>query len=443
MAVFHPSKALEAAQAFLKTEASGGLVLLMAAVTALFWANSPWADSYADLWNTEFKADFGLVSFEEDLRHVLNDGLMTLFFFLVGLEIKRELVAGELSEPRQALLPAVAAIGGMVVPAAIYLALNPASPEARGWGISMATDIAFAVSVLSLAGDKIPLGLKIFLLALAIVDDIGAVLVIAVFYTESIEFEFLVGAAFVLGIVALAQRAGVRNMAAYWVLGLLVWMAFFKSGVHPTMAGVALALLTPWRPSYDPNSASEKLEDVLNHHRFLSARGDAVGQDELHQADDPVHGGQAPLERLERGLHPWVSFLILPAFALANAGLNVDLEAIRNGVGSPVSQGVSAGLLLGKPVGILALSWIAVRLKIAELPADVRWSHVVAVGLIAGIGFTVSLFITDLAFGDPALQARAKLGILASSLLAGVGGYLLLNRLSAPARRDAEFTFHS
>jgi Na+:H+ antiporter, NhaA family len=345
-------------------------------VVALAWANSPWRASYDSWWHTEAVLRIGTWRLAEDLRHWVNDGLMTLFFFVVGLEIKRELVDGQLRSARAAALPVVAALGGMVTPALLYAAVNLGGDGAGGWGIPMATDIAFALGVVALLGRAVPSSLKVFLLTLAIVDDIGAIVVIAVFYTDDLAATALLAAAVLLLVVLVMRRLRVSYVPLYALVGAGVWLATFQSGVHATLAGVVLGLLTP-----------------------------AVVAD-----------------RLEHAIHPWTSYVVVPVFALANAGVWLGGDALSDAVGSPVAAGIVLGLLVGKTVGITAFTWVATRLRLADLPHDVRWSQLVAVAAVAGIGFTVSLFISGLAFDAPALDAEAKVGILFASVVAAVGG---------------------
>jgi NhaA family Na+:H+ antiporter len=390
---------LSPVERFLSIEAASGILLLAAAVVALVWANSPFADGYETLLHTPIGLRVGGFGFERDLHFWINDGLMVIFFFVVGLEIKRELQSGELSEPRRAALPALAAVGGMLVPAGIYLLFNAGTPAAPGWGVPMATDIAFAVGVLALLGKRVPPALRILLLALAVIDDLGAIVVIALFYTGGIAIGGLALAVAGIFVILLMQKLGVRSPWSYVPAALLTWAGTYSAGVHPTIAGVALGLLTPAR--------------VWHQHEVVS-----------------------PVERIERALHGWVAFVIMPVFALANAG--VALEAARlTGEGTRALAGVVLGLVLGKPVGIVAFSWLAVRARIAALPAGVRWSGVLAVGLVAGIGFTMALFIATLAFPRGALIGVAKLGVLTASLIAGVVG-LAAGRFLLPPVAVAE-----
>ena len=374
---------LQPLREFLHTEAAGGVVLVGATVLALVWSNSPWADSYFDLWDTELPLDL-------TVQEWINDGLMTVFFFVVGLEIKRELVEGELRDRRQAAMPAIAALGGMAVPALIYLSINAGGAGRDGWGIPMATDIAMAVGVLSLLGSRIDSSLKVFLLAVAIVDDIGAIVVIAVFYASDFELVPFLAALVVVGAIVVVQRLGVDAVAVYLLLGAGLWFALHESGVHATLAGVALGLLTPTRPR----------------------RGS---------------GSESVVEWLEHGLHPWTSFVIVPLFALANAGIAISVDTVTDAASSTITYGVIAGLVIGKLVGVTAATWLAVRLHIGALPGEATWRSIVGVGTLAGIGFTVSIFVTGLAFDDVALQDEAKLGILIASLTAAVLGAAVLS----------------
>lgn len=416
------------AQAFVRTEASGGIILLIATVIALVWANSPWDNRYYDLWSARLSLDVALFRLDEDLGQLVNDGLMAIFFFVVGLEIKRELLHGELASPRRAALPVAAAVGGMVAPALIYSGFNGGRDGATGWGIPMATDIAFALGALTLLGRRVPFSLKVFVLALAIADDLGAIGVIAVFYTESIAWDAAGWAVGLFAIILLANRAGLRSVNVYLALGIVFWIAVLKSGVHATLAGVALAALTPARPYYDDAGFETNAQGLLGR---LAGVGDgntaeASRQDTLLQFERLSRDSAAPLDRLEHMLHPWVSYLIVPLFALANAGIPLSGSAIRDAASSDVTVGVVAGLVVGKPLGIVVMAWLALRLGWADLPENVGMGHILGAGLLAGIGFTVSLFIAGLAFDDAALVADAKLGILGASLLAGVCGFVYL-----------------
>lgn len=396
------------------------MVLLLATIAALVWVNSPFGASYGSFWRTEIGFSIGDHVIREDLRHWVNDALMTLFFFVVGLEIKRELVAGELNDSRKAMLPALAALGGMVVPAVIFLAFNLGAPGARGWGIPMATDIAFAVGVLALLGNRVPGGLKVFLLSLAIVDDIGAIAVIALFYSSGLELTWLAAALGGLALVVVMRRAKVYWVPIYAVVGTGVWFAVLESGVHATLAGVALGLLTPARPT-DPGG----FKDVVDRVQSVADEPDAESLRAIAlQANEVV----SVAERLERTLHPWTSYLVIPLFALANAGVRLSVGSLGDALSSRVTLGIVAGLVVGKIAGVFGMSYLAVRLGVGALPDGVTQRHMLGVSAVAGIGFTVSLFIAGLAFSDAALVEAAKMGILIASVVAGVLGGLLLRR---------------
>jgi NhaA family Na+:H+ antiporter len=376
---------------FLATEAGGGAILLAATLGALAWANSPWADSYGDVWGRRLTVGLGDWTLTHDLRHWVNEGLMTLFFFVVGLEIKREIVSGELASMRNALLPVVAAVGGMVAPAVIYVSLNAGEPGARGWGIPMATDIAFAVGALSLFGSTAA-SARVFLLSLAIVDDIGAIILIAVFYSAGLSWAALGIAAGILAAMGALRRLGFGGLPAYGLLSVALWIAASKSGVHPTIAGVAVG--------------------------FLAPAGPAAGS-------DPPRPALA--QRLLHGLHPWTSYAIVPLFALANAGVELSRTSVADALTSRVAIGIVVGLVVGKLAGITGASWVAVRLGL-RAPPEYGWTTTAGVAATAGIGFTVSLFIADLAFADAGLVADAKIGILIGSVVAAVLGAITLRR---------------
>ena len=380
-------------QEFADLEASGGLLLIGCAVAALIWANSPFAGSYFHFWHMDLTLGRigGLLA--KPLHFWINDGLMALFFLLVGLEIKREILVGELASFQRAVLPIAAALGGMIVPAAFYLLFNHGGPGAAGWGIPMATDIAFALGVLALLGSRVPTSLKVFLAALAIADDIGAVLVIAFFYTERISWISLgVGGVFFVALLA-ANRAGVRHLLIYAILGLGLWVAFLQSGIHATVAGVLLAITIPARQ----RTASRAV----------------------------LTSNESPMLRLEHALIPWNRYLIMPVFALVNAGVALGSGAARSVV-APVSLGVICGLVIGKPIGIVLFSWLATRTRLAAMLDGIGWRQIVGVGMLGGIGFTMSLFIANLAFGDgPALET-AKVGILLASVVSGIAGAIVL-----------------
>ncbi len=412
-------------QRFVRAEASSGVLLITAVVVALFWANSPWSGSYGDLWHARLALDFNLLTVNEDLRHLVNDGAMTLFFFVVGLEIKRELLHGELAAVRRASLPFAAAAGGMVLPALIYAAWNRSGDGAHGWGIPMATDIAFAMGVLALAGPRIPASLKVLLLALAIVDDLGAILVIAVFYTDALQFEPLLWAGVAVAVVLASRAAGVQSILFYVLPGVLLWLAVLESGVHATLAGVVLAFLTPAGPARSRDQYHAALRGLVDDLYRADRTGNRDEADLItSEIDRLTDSREPPLDRLERTLHPWTSFVVVPMFALANAGLDLSWDSLAGSMRSHVTLGIASGLVLGKPLGIVAFSWLTVRLHLASLPPGTRWRDLWAIGLLAGVGFTVSLFISGLAFDRAALVNEARAGILAASVFAGAGGFV-------------------
>lgn len=418
---------------FTRLEAASGAVLVVAAIVALLWANLPiFGDTYRETF--DFKIDISVGSFihlEETLVEIINDALMVLFFFVVGLEIKREIVRGELSNPRAAALPAIAAIGGMVVPALIYVALNLGTDAVRGWGIPMATDIAFSVGVVALLGTRVPVGAKLFLLALAIADDIGAIAVIALFYTEDLSFGWLLTAVVIIIAIYSARRVNVRSQGFYWVAGIFLWLATFESGVHATIAGVILGFMTPADPFYSPTEYDRKARETLE--MFGSEAETDVEKEHIdHEAlelSNVARESVSPLTRLEEALHPWTSFLVVPLFALANAGVDFGEVDFAEAVTGSVALGVALGLVFGKTLGIALFAWIAIRLRLGVFPRGTGWAHVFGLAALAGIGFTVSLFITELAFVTEATEAladQAKIGIFIGSIVAGVVGYALL-----------------
>jgi len=425
---------LEPLRRFGEKEASSGIILLFCTVVALVWANSPWSESYFHLWETKFTIGFQDYKITESLHLWVNDGLMAVFFFVVGLEIKREILVGELSNLKQAILPIAAAAGGMIVPALIYFAFNTGKPSAPGWGIPMATDIAFALGVLALLGKRVPLSLKIFLTALAIVDDIGAVLVIALFYTSQIVWlDIYLGAGF-LALLAGANMAGIRNPVFYAVFGIGgLWTAFFLSGVHPTVAGVLAAFAIPARTKIHArdflNDVRLHLDDFetssLPHANVLANKSQFRAINEIAEACDHA---QTPLQKLEHALHPWVAFFIMPLFALVNAGVSLNVSFSETLL-EPVSIGIILGLFFGKQFGILFFSWLVVKIRLADLPSRVTWKQLYGVGILGGVGFTMSLFISGLAFSDPILVDQAKIGILFGSLISGTFGYLYLRKM--------------
>lgn len=413
---------------FFEIEAAGGVALLICTAVALILANSPYAQHYAHLWHLELSIGLGEWVLSMSLHHWITDGLMTLFFFVMGLEIKRELVAGELRDPKKAALPAVAALGGMIGPALIFLLLQWNTPGAAGWGVPIATDIAFVVALVAVFGKRVPVGLKVFILSLAIADDIGAVIVIALFYTSEIALLPLGFAAAGFGLTYFFNRIGVRRVPVYVVVGAGIWLAFLASGVHPTVAGVMLGLLTPASAWIGNDAFLDVASRAL--HRLRGDAGSAQvtshvtpreRQQAVGQLATTAYESISPLERLEFALHPWVAFVIVPLFALANVGVTIDPAAI----GEPILMAIAAGLLLGKPVGIVVFSFIAVKMGFARLPAGVNWPIMAAAGCLAGIGFTMSLLIAGLSLDGTLLEA-AKIGVLLGSLASAILGSLLL-----------------
>jgi len=385
---------------FLALESASGLLLLFATVLALVWANSPWKDGYNSFLGHHLAVNAGPIELHLDVQEFVNDALMAVFFFVIGLEIKRELVKGELRDRRTAALPVIAAIGGMIVPALLYVAINAGSSTVHGWGIPMATDIAFAVGVVALLGNRVPVALKLFLLSLAVVDDLGAIAVIAIFYTSSIAFGWLLGAAGIFVLIGCLRVLRVPSMIPYVFLGIVAWYCMFKSGVHATVAGVALGFLIPLTPMR--------------------------GQE----------GQPAMAERLEDALHPWSAYVIVPVFALCNAGVILTIDALRDAASSQVTWGVALGLVVGKTVGVVATSLLAIKFGVANRPRGVSNVHMVGIAMAAGIGFTVALFVTNLAFTDAASADQSRIGILGASLVAALGAATVLRIASVRSSTD-------
>jgi NhaA family Na+:H+ antiporter len=417
-------RAFNSLDRFLHIEAVSGLVLLACALAALIWANSPVGASYEALWHTEFSIGIGRFVFSQSLHFWINDGLMTIFFLVVGMEIRNEMHAGSLSNLRQAALPIAAAMGGVVVPALIFLAVNHGLPTQHGWAVPTATDIAFAVGVLALLGKSIPSNVRIFLLALAIIDDIIAVLIIAVFYSGGLDYSGLILVAAGLALVIGLQRIGIGSAYVYVIPGLIVWIGLLITGAHPTLAGVALGLMTPISPTRMRERPAELLArattELLGDGTQARQGNDAMKGPlkQLHLAKREL---LAPVVRVQMALHPWVAYLIMPLFALANAGVNLS-GGNTNGHAALVMGGVILALTVGKPVGVIATSWLMVRLGWCRLPPDVTWGGVCLIGLLAGIGFTMSIFIAMLAFSDQSDLNAAKLGVLMASLLSAIIG---------------------
>jgi NhaA family Na+:H+ antiporter len=414
---------------FLHVEASGGVLLVGAALIALVWANSPWSATYHDLWGSELTIDLAGHAITEDLRHWINDGLMTLFFFVIGMEIKQELTHGQLTSLRAAAVPAAGALGGMVVPALVYVACNLGGDDIGGWGVPMATDVAFALGVLALLGSRVPAELKVLLLSLAIVDDVGAILVIAAVYSDDLDARWLAAALLGLALIALLKRVRVRYLPVYAILGSAIWLATFESGVHATIAGVALGLLAPAR-ALMPEVDADRIADKLSADQHVTAA-------EVRDISFRLRESIPVTERLQGFLHPWTSYLIVPMFALANAGVEISGASLGDAVRSSATIGVLVGLVVGKLVGVAGAIALVTRLGVGRLPAGISSRHVLGMAGIAGIGFTVSIFVAGLAFDHPAVTDEAKLGVLVASVIAaGVGAAILLREGADTAPAD-------
>ncbi|MDA3616467.1 Na+/H+ antiporter NhaA [Polluticaenibacter yanchengensis] len=426
-------KLISPIQQFIRQEKSGGIVLGISVIVALILANSSWAETYHHI--LEYKFGFlwnGATYFEYNLHHWINDGLMAIFFFVVGLELKREIVGGELSNPRKAMLPIAAAIGGMLVPALIYFLLNRGETQS-GWGIPMATDIAFALGVLYLLGNKIPLSLKVFLTALAIVDDLGAVLVIAFFYTSDISLTHLIAGSAILGVMYAGNKMGIRNVLFYAILGIAgVWTTFLLSGVHATIAAVLAAFTIPADVRLNERLFADKITGLLNDFKASDPndKTPVLTNEQLHlleHINKTTVQAMPPLQRLEHAMHPMVTFIIIPIFALANAGVSLSVN-FNELFSTNVAIGVALGLLIGKVVGVVGFTWLCVKLNIAPFPAGMTLKNLFGIGLLASIGFTMSLFVTTLAFTNETFITQAKIGIFVASIIGGTLGYWLLNR---------------
>jgi NhaA family Na+:H+ antiporter len=417
---------------FFHSEVSGSFVLMACTIVALVWANSPWSQSYADFTHVEVGFSWGGASLNMSLQHWINDALMAIFFFVVGLEVKREISIGQLSTLRKAALPVSAAVGGMLIPAAFYYAMNAGGPAAQGWGIPMATDIAFALGLLALFGSRAPIGLKVFLTALAIADDIGAVLVIAFFYTASLKFGALAVAGVFMLLIVGARAVGIRRSGIYLLLAVGVWLSVLTSGLHATIAGILVAMLVPIRAKIEPEQFMERARNRLAELESAVLTRDSMVDDkaQLHALDD-IHettGDMIPPGiALEHRLHPVQAFLILPLFALFNAGVYLGGDALGQTT-DPIAVGIILGLVLGKQIGVVGFSWLSIKSGLADLPDGVSWPHIWGASCLAGVGFTMSLFIAELAFDDPIQIGKAKLGILEASLVAGALGYWILSR---------------
>lgn len=425
---------IEPFQNFINKTTTSGIVLFSSALVALILANSPFSKEYLHFWETNFSIGFGEYILTKSLHHWINDGLMAVFFFVVGLELKREIVGGELSQPKNAILPIVAALGGMIFPALIYFMFNSSGEASNGWGIPMATDIAFALGVLYLLGDKVPLPAKIFLTVLAIADDIGAVLVIAFFYTSTIDFNSLLVGAICMSILIFGNIIGVRNTLFYGIIGICgLWLAFLMSGIHATIAAVLAAFTIPVNPKITENQFLTKLDSLYN--RFKKAEPNdnpTVTSEQLHILEE-IRGyskkALTPLQRLEHRMHPLVAFIIMPIFALCNAGVEINSSIFDNGM-SRVTLGIMFGLIFGKLIGIIGCTWLFTKLKWASLPDGLNFKHIIGVGFLASIGFTMSLFITELAFTDVQLITEAKFGVLIASFFASIIGFMVMKMAS-------------
>ena len=404
--------------------------MILFTILALIWANSPLAEYYVNLWKTYVIVGFGDANINKPLLLWINDGLMAIFFFVVGLEIKRELLNGELSSPRKAALPLMAAVGGALIPALIYVGLNLGSPDVRGWGVPMATDIAFALGVLALMGKRAPLALKIFVTALAIIDDLIAVLVIAAFYTAEISMVSLGIGLGLLLLAVMANRFGVHRTSVYTLIGIAVWVAFLKSGVHATVAGVLVAMTVPLQTKLDTKTFLEKGNYFMGLIRDGGENNESPTADQrtaIHNLEMASEHVLSPLQRMEHSLHGFVAYGIMPVFALANAGVTFSGDVMNGLLGNALFWGIFLGLFVGKPVGIFATSWIAIKSNIAVMPEGITWRHLVGAGALAGIGFTMALFIANLAFDNVSSLETAKLAILAASLASGILGWILLS----------------
>ena len=406
------------ARRFIEREGASGRLLMVAAAIALAWANSPWSDAYGSVWGHEVTFDLGGLEVRESLRAWINDGLMTVFFFLVTLEVKRELIGGTLASRRTAAFPVAAALGGMLAPAAIYLSISLVTgAPARGWGVPIATDVAFVLAGLAFISPGAPPVMVTFLLTLAVVDDIGAIVVIAAFYSTSIDWAALGVVVVIVGIIVGMQRLGLRMRTLYATAAVALWLAVHESGVHATLAGVILAALTPASPSLELPEFQRRAPALMDRIQEDDPDQDAEPERALGELEELTSRTEAPLERLENAFQPWSGYVILPLFALANAGIRIDPGTLVASLTSHIALGVALALALGKPLGIVGGSWLARASGLAEPPDGLRWRHVVVVALLGGIGFTVSLFITNLAFAD-ATAHEAKIGILAATLLA-------------------------
>lgn len=421
---------------FIHRQTTSGVLLMICAVIALIVANTPLQNEYEHLLHIPWGVKLGSFEFSLSTHHWINEALMAAFFFIMGLELKRELLVGELAAPQKALLPIVAAIGGVLVPALLYLAVNAGGDGVHGWGVPMATDIAFAVGALSLLGNRVPRNLITFLIALAIVDDLLAVAVIALYYTESINLTALAACVGVTLLLWFLNLAGVRRSLPYATVGAFLWMAMLASGIHATIAGIIVAFTIPIRPKFDAPTFLARVRESLKHmEQSVAENPDIIHNNRLRSLVSSLRDGshlvQAPAQRLEHNLHLPVAYIVIPIFALANAGIPIDASNFATTLQHPVALGVLLGLLLGKPLGIVGFTWLGMKAARVDLPEGLTMQHIVGVGLLGGIGFTMSIFIADLGFaGTPDALLMAKTGILMASAIAGLSGYFWLRRLS-------------
>ncbi len=432
-------------QRFFSKEASSSILLIAATFIALIWANSAIGETYQRFWHTKISFGFGKFYISKTLVHWINDGLMSLFFFTVGLEIKREILVGELATPKKALLPVFAALGGMIVPGLIYIALNIGSPAIKGWGIPVATDIAFALGAVAIFGQRLPIGLRVFLAAFAIADDLGAVFIIATFYTQKIVWSYLIICLFLILGLAVANLLWIRWTLIYAVLGLAVWFFVLGSGVHSTIAGVIVSLFVPARGRYDTDHFLQNVNKITK--KFQCEEQSCgysilLNQDHLHAVhamELACHDVETPLQRLMHALHPWVAFVILPFFAMGNIGLIFHDIVLSTAVSNPEIMGIIFGLIFGKPIGIMLFSYVSVKIGVASLPQDVRWSHILGGAILGGIGFTMSLLFADLSFSDPQMLDYARVAILTGSILSAAAGITYLGIISARSRNRKQY----
>lgn len=426
------SRVLTPLEDFIHRQTTSGVLLMLCAIIALIIANSQWSQAYVHLLEMPFTIGLEGFQLSKSLHHWINDGLMAIFFFVIGLELKREILVGELADPKQAMLPIFAAIGGMLIPVIIYMAINPTGPTFDGWGVPMATDIAFALGALALLGKRVPKSLLTFLVALAIVDDLGAVVVIALFYTDTLNLYALGLASGLFLLLVTLNLGGVRRPLPYILIGAVLWIAMLKSGVHATLAGILLAFTIPMRPKYEPSRFLAHIGDMIDHiqqaylHEKNILKNDAL-RSHVRALGEGVHLVQAPAQILEHNLHLPSAYLVIPIFSLANAGIPIEWSSLSSIVNHPVSMGVALGLVLGKLIGIAGFTWLAVKFGLTRLPAGVNFKHIIGVSLMGGIGFTMSIFIAELGFvNQPQDLLMAKTGILLASAIAGISGFIWL-----------------